>query len=914
MKTRIKNILLAAFAAVGISLGAAAQSQVTFSPSSLSWPAGDTSTKYASVHVNGGGYWRCDSTVYSNHFSISPRIGSSGGSIAVTPLGVNSGPTDIECGVDASSSGGYGILWLLHQTSQPTLSVSPVKLSWVWNDASSKTVSVSISSWAEWSATITGDGFTFTRSADAVSVTPVDANYARTVRTAVLHISSGSVSATVSLTQGPNPLLTDLSPGANYIQRTVFTEASGAEYFRDVTYFDGLGREKQSVGVAGSPSGKSIVRETVYDNMGRADAQVYLPFVRGDAGAAHIAEPLSLSTQSVFYGNLYEDAHPFEVKEFGGSPVGRVKSTRKAGDAWAAGTGHVTSISYTGLNASDMVLKFRYVPGAGNTPSRVVCDPADQYVPGALLRTLSNDEQMCTQERFTDAAGKIVCTREYSAGYAGGKANDTYYIYDLRDSLVMVLQPEGAAQARGIATGNDARKLVLPLSGEDVSCPDMEGVGIWNDWCFGYAYDGCGNLIREHIPGGGVREYIYDIRNRLVLKTDTSMSETGIAAYIRTEYDDYDRVVKRSVVRISLDAATLRLQICGTSGLPSSVLSGLNEECVLYEAQYYPFQNYYSYPNSGWDAFSSVNGVVSSANLETEKVKGLLKSEVLYPAAHADGSSPTSGMGVTLTRRYHYDKYGRTIQVVESGSDGSASRTSYRYDFTGNVLAVAETHGEHTLLTANGYDHRGRLLSSTATLDGGTIAEVTYSYDELGRLTGKTLTSGGETGTQTLSYDLHGWQTGTTARKDGVTLFSETLRYADAQKEAGASRYDGNIAETAISQTDGATLPTSTFVYSYDGLKRLTDARRYAGSAGTASNSLTERGIAYDRNGNITTLKRYGESGLENDLEYTLSGNRVSTLIDWNGNGIPQYGYEYDADGPHGRRRSERLANLVQSC
>ena len=106
-----------------------------------------------------------------------------------------------------------------------------------------------------------------------------------------------------------------------------------------------------------------------------------------------------------------------------------------------------------------------------------------------------------------------------------------------------------------------------------------------------------------------------------------------------------------------------------------------------------------------------------------------------------------------------------------------------------------------------------------------------------------------------------------------------------------------------------------TYVYGYDGMKRLTGADRYIGSSPSSSLTRTERNLVYDRNGNITALKRYGDTGLDNDLTFTLSGNRMTGLSDA---GTPggSFSYSYDAmgnqtsDGRKGLQISYNILNL----
>jgi hypothetical protein len=98
-------------------------------------------------------------------------------------------------------------------------------------------------------------------------------------------------------------------------------------------------------------------------------------------------------------------------------------------------------------------------------------------------------------------------------------------------------------------------------------------------------------------------------------------------------------------------------------------------------------------------------------------------------------------------------------------------------------------------------------------------------------------------------------------------------------------------------------------------MKRLLGADRYIGSSSSGSLTLTEGSVVYDRNGNITALKRYGDTGLDNDLSFTLTGNRMTGISDA---GTPggSFTYSYDAmgnqtsDGRKGLQISYNVLNL----
>ena len=103
-------------------------------------------------------------------------------------------------------------------------------------------------------------------------------------------------------------------------------------------------------------------------------------------------------------------------------------------------------------------------------------------------------------------------------------------------------------------------------------------------------------------------------------------------------------------------------------------------------------------------------------------------------------------------------------------------------------------------------------------------------------MTKKTLGDGPEhIGDITFDYDIHGWTTDIAATNNWGQdqIFAETLRYAAPSKSGSTARFDGNISEISFN--------TDTYAYTYDGLKRLTDAVHYTGSATTPDNVKTER-------------------------------------------------------------------------
>ena len=107
-----------------------------------------------------------------------------------------------------------------------------------------------------------------------------------------------------------------------------------------------------------------------------------------------------------------------------------------------------------------------------------------------------------------------------------------------------------------------------------------------------------------------------------------------------------------------------------------------------------------------------------------------------------------------------------------------------------------------------------------------------------------------------------------------------SLGYYTPTLSGPAAKYSGDISSWTWTQSgQGA----NSYGFAYDGAHRLTGGQYYSGS--TATNALSEKGISYDRNGNITALTRYNSSGTATSLAYAYTGNWRNTFsYDANGN------------------------------
>ena len=202
------------------------------------------------------------------------------------------------------------------------------------------------------------------------------------------------------------------------------------------------------------------------------------------------------------------------------------------------------------------------------------------------------------------------------------------------------------------------------------------------------------------------------------------------------------------------------------------------------------------------------------------------------------------------------------------------------YTFTDKPATVTHTHEAsgkttRTEVHAYSYDHADRLLKVEHTLGGTNVTLAAYGYDNFGRLQSKSL-HGSSTNKLTYAYNVRNWLTGISGSK-----FTQNLYYNTGN---GTARYNGSISSMTWKAGNESTVRG--YKFTYDGLDRLLNAT-YGETAGINANTdrFSENVTAYDKNGNIKTLQRYGQTaasgyGLIDNLTFTLAGNLLNRVDD----------------------------------
>ena len=631
--------------------------------------------------------------------------------------------------------------------------------------------------------------------------------------------------------------------GANYILERTYTTDNGDNFRADVTYLNGFGQPEQEIALDGAPDGRSLITPVVYDLMKRPDATVNLPFPYQLQNGRYL--PDAVQRQREYYA---EDSHPYETNTFEPGPEGRILSSQKPGAVYREHSKKV-SMLYGVNDASEGVVEFSY-SRTGSAGIATVTRKGT-YGAGTLRYTMTVTEDCDTSYVFTDIFGRTVLQRALSDGVS----HDTYYIYDLMDRLVCVIQPEGAAQVGSSFSFGSTFSFIH---------------------CFTYTYDERGNVIEKQIPGAGKRIMAYDLRNRLILYADAKMMDAGKYRY--TIYDAMDRVVQEGYSSLNNSIATVRA--AQMTNVP--LTSFLTDPMVTRTLSYY---------DGTVEPPLTIPGASRADKQEIDFTHCLTlpATEQIFEEPHVEGIGLVRGSR-TRTKTYFYDSKGRMALMAETDSDGWKSIYSWKYDFQGNVLRQTEEHYKgnafDSIVTTYTYDNRGRRLTLQRNLNGTDYAAVTYSYDDLGRLDGKEVAG---RGSESYAYTLQGWQKQTTASFYGQGVFTQTMNYQLPQMTLTKPRFDGMVSEISYCHLG---LISHTLGYSYDGLKRLRDTRRHPMGNQATLDIWTERNLTYDRNGNLTSMRRLiPETGGTYTLTY--SGNRVQSLT----KGEATSSYTYHSNG-----------------
>ena len=629
--------------------------------------------------------------------------------------------------------------------------------------------------------------------------------------------------------------------GNNYTAVRTFVSDDGEEHYTDITYYNGLGYPEQEINIDATSDSMNLVRPIVYDDMLRSEATSYIPYCSTGASGMYIQD--AIQEHRIYY---IEHSFPYHENTFESGPSGRPMTSQKPGKAYRDNAKKVT-MEYGVNDGTEDIIEFIY-----NRGSSAAVRYNRFYQAGDLHYTKTTSENEDISYVFSDKFNKTILHRKVSNGID----HDTYFIYDLKDSLVCVIQPEGSASVPDMFEFNDS---------------------FCNNYCFTYTYDGRGNIIEKTVPGAGREVMVYDQRNRLVLYADSELLSIGKYKYII--YDLMDRVTHEGYSSLTTSLGDIRTLMQTKTTILPYISSSLITRHILYYA-------------SDSSQSLSINGKCRAyrQGISYEHCLTLPATEVIYEEPHIQGGTLSRG-SYSKTRHFYYDDHSRLTLLKESYNDGWTSVYSWQNDFTGNVLKHTEEHynNQHfdSMVITYTYDKRGRRRTMVRNLNGVEFAPVSYDYDAFGRMRVKKVEGRGY---EVYGYNLQGWQDCSSAYFYGYDLFSQTMTYQHPFLRESEARYDGLVSEVMYRHLGQ---DTHTVAYGYDGVGRLASSSRYLNRDSTACHTWSEDAMEYDLNGNLIFMARINNNHVE-DIWKEYQGNRMiwSSIL---GNGDNHY--DYYADG-----------------
>jgi len=455
--------------------------------------------------------------------------------------------------------------------------------------------------------------------------------------------------------------------------------------------------------------------------------------------------------------------------------------------------------------------------------------------------------------------------------------NVSYTFTDKMGHVVLSRQMKGSETHDTYYVYDDKSNLCFVLQ------PMYQSSANLDLYAFQYKYDGRNRCIWKKLPGAGYMEMVYDNADRLVFSQDGNQRALTSGNWTYYKYDGLNRLTEQGT-------CTNKVTTSGTNVL------------VQHFYDSYAFRSQAGFNNSNFPDDASGNG------------KGALTASV----------ATVLGSSNKIYTAYYYDIKGRVVKTVQSNPLGGYDVAATVYTFTNKPATVTHTASgkpTRTEMYTYSYNHADRLLKVEHTLGGTKITLADYAYDNLGRLQSKSL-HGSATNKLTYAYNVRGWLTGISGSK-----FTQNLYYNNGN---GTAKYNGSISSMTWKAGNESTIRG--YKFTYDGLSRLMNAT-YGETAGINTNTdrFSENVTAYDKNGNIKTLQRYGQTaassyGLIDNLTFTLGGNQLNRVDDaaaasaYGGgfefkDGVKQANeYTYDSNGNLTKDLNKGISNISYNC
>ncbi|MDB5013422.1 MAG: repeat-associated core domain protein, partial [Daejeonella sp.] len=727
-------------------------------------------------------------------------------------------------------------------------------------------------------------------------------------------------------------------------------------------YFDGLGRPIQSIQIKGSPLQHDIIQNFVYSKTGQQTRQ-YLAYTGSNNNGDFVNN--SISEQGAFFNNglsdkIADDVAPYKENLFEDSPLGRLLQSGSLGTGFQPGE-HYSSISYRSNDATETIIKWSNDGiNLGN------------YAINTLSVTQQIDEQGNKLLVYKDNRGSLILKRKVLNELINGVNEpflDTYYVYNQAGLLSLILPPKAISTMR-IASNWDltqasVAKLLFSFSYDSMgrlikkTVPGASAIQIIydplnrpvlyqsglmrskNQWMY-VKYDVKGRQISQGIytdavntTANAMQAYVSGLDYSVYYEDRSSSSSAGyytnnvfpklnIGDLFYSYYDNYD-INYDNLPDYSYSSQALPNE--GTStGYTRGMLLATRKKVIGSG-----FSNYWLINVVFYDKKGNVIQVKNNNHL-TPSVSDIKTSvpDFIGKPTQVKSVKVVNSISTSVLSMYTYDHSGRLKSIDQSYNGAASLRISaYEYNELGQlvrrdlkaisnaatiaadlILGTPEsiTSGTRSLVAKNSItitpDFTASLGSDfsakvTPQSESGYLQSIDYRYNIRGALTSINNSS--------LTVD--------DKNADNNDIFGMELMYDKVDASLGNVAYYSGLVSAVKWMVKSTNSNERSYKFDYDNQNRLKNAvyndRATGASTWGRTGAFDEKGINYDQNGNILTLKRNAllanAISSVDDLQYSYDGNQLNNVADGIGGNYATVGfknatgsssvYTYDVDG-----------------
>lgn len=540
------------------------------------------------------------------------------------------------------------------------------------------------------------------------------------------------------------------SSDQNYV--SVYRNTGPSTAVAEHQYFDGLGRLVEKVSENLSPSnGVDLVETVNYDSFGRVSKKSKKVSVTGNSGKFY-------SPSQGDYIADYKEPFAYAEYFYENTPLGRQLRERGPGAAWIMQSkGRTTSYLSNSQTSHLACLNFSFKNGYLNNNN--------YYPDGALTVVKAQDEDGRQAYEFKDGEGRLLLSRKVCSNMD----IDTYYVYDDKGDLCLVLPPEAANQLKSAGS--------ILCNANDIIL----------QYAYLYEYDALHRCVSKKFPGAEAIRIKYDEANRPIYQ------QTGLQrakkSYTTMKYDEFSRLIYQSdgnsMVRNFYDTYDSIPQIAMLSYVPKSGYGvrsdnaktlqtgssvSTDDKGVLHTVCYYDIKGQLIQKRSqnilgGYDIYYYLRTYTGNVGrMLHEHSAGNVRHEeiVYYDYDQADRlvmvRHQLDGGPIVKLRQNFYDRLCR----LESQNVFDGETITYAYNIKDWPTKISSRNFSETLSYNNGkiQQYGGNISAMEWNVAGGSLnRKYDFRYDDLSRLTNAYYLENGSTINHydtSYSYDLMG--------------------------------------------------------------------------------------------------------------------------------------------------------------